>query len=174
MQRAPSRTSLKVEHLLASSALQLIFPAMTINREYFADGSMRQLAPINPAVPPGAERIFIVGAGRMNEKDPCRRGDLYPSLAQVADHVLACIFCDQLMAGIEQLQHVMSTRCRLRCASCSVASAEPSVPVTGCSQRPPVREALPRALIELGYRHTMAPAEDVVTFLGLKPPCAAP
>jgi NTE family protein len=106
MQRAASRTPLKVEHLLASSALPFIFPATKINREYFGDGSMRQLAPISPAVHLGAERIFIVGVGRMNEKDQRRRGDLYPSLAQVAGHALASIFLDQLMVDIEQLQRV--------------------------------------------------------------------
>ncbi len=106
MQRASIRTPLKVEHLLASSALPFIFPATKLNREYFGDGSMRQLAPISPAVHLGAERIFIVGVGRMNEKDVRRRGDIYPSLAQVAGHALASIFLDQLMVDIEQLQRV--------------------------------------------------------------------
>ncbi|MBC7206902.1 MAG: patatin-like phospholipase family protein, partial [Methyloversatilis sp.] len=106
MQRAASRTPLKVEHLLASSALPFIFPAVHINREYFGDGSMRQLAPVSPAVHLGAERIFIVGVGRMSEKDPRRRGHGYPSLAQVAGHALASIFLDQLMIDIEQLQRV--------------------------------------------------------------------
>jgi NTE family protein len=106
MQRAAIRTPLKVEHLLASSALPFIFPAKKINREYFGDGSMRQLAPMSPAVHLGAERIFVVGVGRMNEHDVRRRGDIYPSLAQVAGHALASIFLDQLMIDIEQLQRV--------------------------------------------------------------------
>ncbi len=105
-QRSASRTPLKVEHLLASSALPFIFPAVRINREYFGDGSMRQLAPISPAVHLGAERIFIVGVGRMNAAEERRRGDGYPSLAQVAGHALASMFLDQLMTDIEQLQRV--------------------------------------------------------------------
>src|SRR3989338_2758177 len=36
-----------IKHLLASSALPFIFPATLINREYFGDGSMRQIAPIS-------------------------------------------------------------------------------------------------------------------------------
>jgi NTE family protein len=106
MQRASIRTALKVEHLLASSALPFIFPAVKLNREYFGDGSMRQLAPVSPAVHLGAERIFIVGVGRMNEAGQRRRGNAYPSLAQVAGHALASIFLDQLMTDIEQLQRV--------------------------------------------------------------------
>ncbi|WP_018411561.1 patatin-like phospholipase family protein [Methyloversatilis thermotolerans] len=106
MQRASIRTALKVEHLLASSALPFIFPAVKLNREYFGDGSMRQLAPVSPAVHLGAERIFIIGVGRMNEADQRRRSGSYPSLAQVAGHALASIFLDQLMIDIEQLQRV--------------------------------------------------------------------
>src|SRR5690625_5354711 len=48
-------TRLKLEHLLASSAIPTIFPAVRINREYFGDGALRQLAPISPALHLGAE-----------------------------------------------------------------------------------------------------------------------
>jgi NTE family protein len=49
------------DHLLASSALPFIFPAMHINREYFGDGSMRQIAPVSPALHLGANRLLIIG-----------------------------------------------------------------------------------------------------------------
>ena len=39
----------------------------TAAHEYCGDGSMRQAAPISPAVHLGAERILVVGAGRMHE-----------------------------------------------------------------------------------------------------------
>ena len=49
----------KVEHLLASSAIPFVFPAVRINREYFGDGSMRQTAPISPVIHLGADRILF-------------------------------------------------------------------------------------------------------------------
>ena len=70
-QRLSIQGQIGVEHLLASSAIPLIFPAMPIfcngRREYFGDGSMRQLAPISPAIHLGAEKVLVVGAGRLNE-----------------------------------------------------------------------------------------------------------
>ena len=40
---------IELQHLMASSALPFIFPPVKINREYFGDGSMRQIAPVSPA-----------------------------------------------------------------------------------------------------------------------------
>jgi NTE family protein len=62
-QRASARVKLSVEHLMASSAIPFIFPANLVNREYFGDGSMRQTAPISPAIHLGADRILVVGCG---------------------------------------------------------------------------------------------------------------
>lgn len=102
--------ALTVDHLLASSALPFIFPAVRINREYFGDGSMRQLAPISPALHLGANRLFIVGVGRHLASDPERtRGDTYPSLAQIAGHCLNSIFLDSLEMDLERLRRVNRT-----------------------------------------------------------------
>lgn len=107
--RASSRTRIHIDHLLASSALPFIFPAVHINREYFGDGSMRQQAPISPAIHLGAERIVVIGAGRMHEPPVRRTADGYPSLAQVAGHALSSIFLDQLANDLERLQRINRT-----------------------------------------------------------------
>ncbi|MBL8472219.1 MAG: patatin-like phospholipase family protein [Rhodocyclaceae bacterium] len=108
-QRAAARAHIRVDHLLASSALPFIFPAVKLNREYFGDGSMRQLAPISPAVHLGAERILVVGVGRMNEPRERMTSNSYPSLAQVAGHALSAIFLDQLAVDLERLNTINDT-----------------------------------------------------------------
>lgn len=106
-QRMGCRTRLGVEHLLASSAIPFVFPAQRIHREYFGDGSMRQLAPISPAVHLGAQRILVIGSGRIEEPLSGRqRQYLYPSLAQVAGHAMSSIFLDSLSADVEQLERI--------------------------------------------------------------------
>jgi NTE family protein len=98
------------EHLLASSALPFIFPAVHINREYFGDGSMRQVAPISPALHLGADRLFIIGVGRqlMPRREHASSGT-YPSLAQIAGHCLNSIFLDSLEVDLERLQRINRT-----------------------------------------------------------------
>ena len=117
-QRLALSTQIGVEHLLASSAIPFIFPAVPLylggRREYCGDGSMRQLAPIAPAIHLGATRVLVVGAGRMSEPatDPAQGGTTsggYPSLAQIGGHALSSIFLDSLAADIERLQRVNQT-----------------------------------------------------------------
>ena len=113
-QRGAIRDQIGVEHLLASSAIPFIFPAIPIfyegRREYFGDGSMRQVAPISPAIHLGASKILVIGAGRMGERSeaPTQLAQ-YPSLAQVAGHALSSIFLDGLAADIERTNRVNQT-----------------------------------------------------------------
>ncbi|TFV98603.1 patatin-like phospholipase family protein [Oxalobacteraceae bacterium OM1] len=113
-QRLAMRGQIGVEHLLASSAIPLIFPAAPIycngRREYFGDGSMRQLAPISPAIHLGADRVLVIGAGRLNERPrETLEHAAYPSLAQIAGHAMSSIFLDSLAVDIERMTRVNAT-----------------------------------------------------------------
>ncbi len=103
-------TQIGLEHLMASSALPFIFPAMHINREFFGDGSMRQIAPLSPALHLGADRLFVIGVGRETQTQQERtRTESFPSLAQIAGHCLNSIFLDSLEADLERLQRINRT-----------------------------------------------------------------
>jgi NTE family protein len=113
-QRTAQRDQIGVEHLLASAAIPFIFPAVPLyldgQREYCGDGSMRQLAPISPAIHLGATRVLVVGAGRMHEAERRAPGSAnYPSLAQIAGHAMASIFLDSLAVDIERLTRINAT-----------------------------------------------------------------
>ena len=104
------KTDITVQHLMASSAIPFLFPAYHLNREFFGDGSMRQIAPVSPALHLGADRVLVVGTARIKNDTPERtRGDLYPTLAQVAGHVMNSIFLDSLAVDIERLERINRT-----------------------------------------------------------------
>jgi len=109
VQRLGIRSRIGVDHLLASSAIPFIFPATRIHREFFGDGSMRQLAPISPAIHLGAERVLVIGGSQKNEHLDRRRVDTHPSLAQIAGHALSSIFLDGLAVDIERMQRINQT-----------------------------------------------------------------
>jgi NTE family protein len=108
-QRIGAAVTLRVEYLLASAALPFIFPAVKVHREYFGDGSMRQIAPVSPALHLGADRLLIVGTGRQGDDTARARSSVYPSLAQIAGHALNSIFLDTLMVDLERLERINRT-----------------------------------------------------------------
>jgi len=106
---------LTMAHLLASSAIPFMFPSVTLplqgSYEWFGDGSMRQTAPISPAIHLGADRILVIGAGRMREPSGPRvvGPSPYPSIAQIGGHALSSIFLDALAVDAERLQRINAT-----------------------------------------------------------------
>ncbi len=115
-QRLSVRDRITHEHLMASSAIPFIFPAMALpmqgHTEYFGDGSMRQSAPMAAAIHLGAQRILAVGAGRMHEpRETLAPNALtgYPTMAQIAGHALSSIFLDSLAVDIERLRRINQT-----------------------------------------------------------------
>ncbi|MEF7613955.1 patatin-like phospholipase family protein [Aquincola sp. MAHUQ-54] len=134
-QRLAVRDDIRVEHLLASSAIPFVFPAAQLSMrdghghtwpEWFGDGSMRQTAPMSPAVHLGAERVVVIGAGRMQEPELRRSVDTaYPTLAQVAGHALSNIFLDALAVDVERLQRINRTLALLPAEARVAASLRP-------------------------------------------------
>ena len=113
-QRISVQDTLTVDHLMASSAIPFVFPAVQLSvggrPQYFGDGAMRQAAPISPAIHLGADRILVVGAGRLQEPQTPREGSAeYPTLAQIAGHAMSSIFLDALAVDIERMQRVNKT-----------------------------------------------------------------
>ncbi len=105
---------LTIEHLMASSAIPFLFPSTPLwvdgRREYFGDGSMRQMSPLSPAMHLGAQRILVVGVGqpeRAGLAGPGGTGE--PGLGAIAGHAMASVFHDTLQADVEQAQRVTRT-----------------------------------------------------------------
>jgi NTE family protein len=102
------QTKIEVKHLLASSALPFLFPAVMINREYFGDGSMRQIAPIGAALHLGATRVMIIGNTHDATVNQASRAELheYPTLAHIAGHALNSIFLDNMEVDLERVRTI--------------------------------------------------------------------
>ena len=96
---------LKLEHVLASSAIPILFPPQDINGDFYGDGALRQLNPLSPALHLGARRLFIVGVSSNRKgRYPSDRGAAAPSVAQMAGHLLNREFIDNLEADIEHAE----------------------------------------------------------------------
>lgn len=100
---------ISVEHLLASSALPTLFPATTIDGQYFGDGALRQSRPLSPAIHLGADRLLIVGVSDNNrDMDGDIQEFLPPSIPQVLGHMLNAVFLDSINTDLENLRRINS------------------------------------------------------------------
>ncbi|MGD8925470.1 MAG: patatin-like phospholipase family protein [Thioalkalispiraceae bacterium] len=110
VRRFGSRSKITIDHLMASSAIPVLFEAIKLHREYFGDGSMRQMAPLSSALHLGSDRILVIGNQREDEKHRERVSKAeYPSFAQIAGHILDSIFLDSLEADLERLERINKT-----------------------------------------------------------------
>jgi NTE family protein len=106
---------LSIEHLMASSAIPFLFPATPLwvdgRREFFGDGSMRQVSPLSPALHLGAHRVLVVGVGQPERSGfgGSGTGGGAPGLGAIAGHAMASVFHDTLQADVEQAQRVTRT-----------------------------------------------------------------
>ncbi|MGA9852205.1 MAG: patatin-like phospholipase family protein [Gammaproteobacteria bacterium] len=106
---------LRLDHIMASIALPVIFPAVRLAREYYGDGSLRQTAPLSPVVHLGADRILIIGVRNEQANKLPKVGEEvpYPSLGQIAGSLLDVVFMDSIYADLERLQRINTTMKRL-------------------------------------------------------------
>lgn len=149
-QRVGCAMPLRVEHLMASSALPFVFPAVKLNREYFGDGSMRQIAPVSPALHLGADRVLVVGTGRQSQEPSRVRSSTYPSVAQIAGHALNSIFLDSLFVDIERLQRINRTISLIPQGKAEAAGLPlRKVDVLVASPSQPIERLVPRYVHEL-------------------------
>jgi NTE family protein len=110
-----------IEHLMASSAIPFLFPATPLwvdgRREFFGDGSMRQVSPLSPAMHLRARKILVIGASQPDRAGMAGSAGEFsargPTLGSIAGHAMASVFHDTLQADVEQTLRVTQTMQRL-------------------------------------------------------------
>ena len=89
-------TKININHVMASAALPIMFPAVQLGRHWHGDGGIRLSAPLSPALHLGATRVLAVSthyAKTISEADePEVIG--YPPPAQILGQLVNAIFLD--------------------------------------------------------------------------------
>jgi NTE family protein len=96
--RRARQTVLTVEHVMASTAIPLFFPAVQLDDGWHGDGSVRLTAPLSPALHLGARRIIAISTryARSEAEADRREVEGYPPPAQVAGVLMNSVFLDLL------------------------------------------------------------------------------
>ena len=100
-------TRLQIDHFMASIAIPVVFPAVKLDNEYHGDGSMRESAPLSPALHLGANKLLIISVRNpQTEYDPANLSPKYPNLGFVAGYMFDTLFMDRLDSDIERLKRI--------------------------------------------------------------------
>jgi NTE family protein len=109
-QRRSEATRLTPRHVMASSALPVLFPAVQVGSEWYGDGGVRLTAPLSPALHLGAHRILTISTRyrrtRAEADQPLTAG--YPPPAQVLSVLYNAVFLDLIDEDVLRLQKVNS------------------------------------------------------------------
>lgn len=97
-QRRSRNTTLTVEHVMASSALPLFFPAISLENGWYGDGGIRLTAPLSPALHLGARRVMAISTryDRSSTEADASTITGYPPPAQVVGVLMNAVFLDLL------------------------------------------------------------------------------
>jgi NTE family protein len=107
-QRKSASCALRVDHVMASSALPFFFPAVEVDGAWYGDGGIRLTAPLSPAVHLGARHILAVSTRYARTREEADRPAVngYPPPAQVAGVLYNAIFLDQLDSDALHMQQI--------------------------------------------------------------------
>ncbi len=101
-------TRMSVDHIMASAALPIIFPAVYINGAWYGDGGVRMTMPLSPAINMGADHLMVISTrydrSRVEADQPSIVG--YPPAAQVIGILMNAIFLDVLDQDALMLQRI--------------------------------------------------------------------
>lgn len=102
---------LTLDHVMASLALPIVFPAVKIDSEWCGDGSTRQFAPLSPAIHLGADKVLIIDTRHQAPYRSPLGAELkrYPSLSRISGYLLDSIFSDSLYADLERANRINRT-----------------------------------------------------------------
>jgi NTE family protein len=101
------RTSLELDHLLASAAIPVFFPSVPIGNRWFGDGSVRNTNPLSPAIHLGADRIVTIGVrSGTTATQPWRRYETAPSIAEIAGVLLDAVMLDAIEMDVAMAERV--------------------------------------------------------------------
>lgn len=97
----------RIEHIMASSAIPMLFPAIKIGQRHYGDGCLRNLTPLLPAIEMGATRLFVIGVRReMQIDDVPRPGSEGASAGRVLSVILNAVMMDGLESDLESLTRI--------------------------------------------------------------------
>ncbi|WP_291516579.1 patatin-like phospholipase family protein [Bdellovibrio sp. ArHS] len=100
---------LTTEHVMASSAIPLLFPPIKIGERYFGDGCIRNQSPCGPAIYMGADSLIAIGVRRRQDTWYSYHHNLsttVPTVSRVANVLMNAVMMDGFESDVNRLEQI--------------------------------------------------------------------
>ncbi len=104
-------TPIAAPHALASGAIPVLFPAVRVGDQLYADGGLRQNTPLRPAMRLGATRLLVVSLRHKPDAGETRdiraeAEDAYPSAMFMLGKVLNVLLLEKVENDLERIHRM--------------------------------------------------------------------
>ncbi|MFM6930230.1 MAG: patatin-like phospholipase family protein [Bdellovibrio sp.] len=101
-------TTITTEHIMASSAIPLLFPPIKVDDRFFGDGAVRNHAPCSPVIYLGAEKLLVIGVRMQSSTAHEQRAEngMAPSVARVVNTILNGVLLDAVEQDVDRLRRL--------------------------------------------------------------------
>ncbi|MES2803059.1 MAG: patatin-like phospholipase family protein [Bdellovibrionota bacterium] len=111
IRRKAVHTQLKPEHILASSAIPMLFPPIQINGEPYGDGCVRNSTPCSPSIRMGANKLLVIGVRSANSSGgtPLKEGSKEiheASMVRILNTLLNAVMLDSVEQDVHRIQRL--------------------------------------------------------------------
>lgn len=103
--RYSKKVILQNEHIMASCAIPLLFPAIPLSESYYGDGSFRNTSPLSALIHLGSTKSLIIGVRGPNEISSSMY-NANPGVAKVSGLILNALFFDTVDIDLERAQQI--------------------------------------------------------------------
>lgn len=103
------------DHVMASAALPLFFPAVRLGNDWYGDGGIRLSTPLVPPLRLGATHILAISPHHEPTQEEANRpkNEGYPPPAQILSQLMDAIFLDILDEDVRRLESINELVTRL-------------------------------------------------------------
>lgn len=104
--RASREDTITSDHVLASAAIPLLFPARRIGSSYYCDGGLRFNTPVSPAIRTGAKKLLIVALRSGNPASDDEEEGLaeYPNPVFLLGKIFDALLLDPIEYDLQVLE----------------------------------------------------------------------
>ncbi|AZZ36792.1 patatin family protein [Bdellovibrio sp. qaytius] len=109
VRRRAVHTQMKSDHILASSAIPMLFPPIQLNGEPYGDGCVRNSTPCSPSIRMGANKLLVIGVRSTNSDTPLREDSKEiheASMVRILNTLLNAVMLDSVEQDVQRIQRL--------------------------------------------------------------------